>query len=65
MHGFDTFIPRFVTQVQGTRIVVTRELISKVLLIPRVLHPDYPTCQRLRTVSKDILLSLFYETPSS
>ena len=28
-------------------------------------HPDYPGCPRLRTMSKDELLSLFYETPSS
>ena len=65
MHGFDTSIPRFVTQVRGICIVVTSELISEVLHVPRVLHPDYPECQRLRTVSKDELFSLFCETPSS
>ena len=55
----------FVTQIQGTCIVVTPELISKVLIILRVSHPDYPACPHLRTVSKDELLSLFCETPSS
>ena len=30
----------------------------------RVTHPDYPTGKHLRTVSKDKLLSHFYETPS-
>ena len=29
------------------------------------MHPDYPGCDRLRTVSKDELSSLFCETPSS
>jgi len=65
MHGFDISIPRFVTQVQGTRIVLTPELISNVLHILRVSHPNYPLCPCLRTMSKDELLSLFCETPSS
>ena len=29
------------------------------------MHPDYPGCECLRTVSKDELASLFCETPSS
>ena len=65
MHNFDTSIPRFVTQVQGTHIVVTSKIVSEILHILRVSHPDYPTCPRLRTMSNDELLSLFYETPSS
>ena len=65
MHGFDTFIPRFVTQVRGTRIVVTPKLISNVLHVLRVSHLDYSRCLCLRTVSKDELLSLFCETTSS
>ena len=64
MHGFDYFIPQFVTRVRGIRIVVTSDLISEVLHIPRVAHPEYPGCNRLRTVSKDELSSLFCETPS-
>ena len=47
------------------RIVVTPDLISEVLHVPRVAHPDYLDCDRLRTVSKDEHSSLFYETPSS
>ena len=35
------------------------------LHVPRVAHPDYLDCDRLRTVSKDEHSSLFYETPSS
>ena len=65
MHRFDSSIPRFLTSVRGIRIVVTPELISDVLHVPRVSHPDYPGCPRLRTVSKDKLMSLFYKTPSS
>ena len=38
---------------------------SEVLHGPRVVHPDYLGCERLRTVSKDKLSSLFFETPSS
>ena len=65
MHRFDTSIPQFVTCIRGTCIVVTLDLISEVLHAPKVVHPDYPSCDRLRTVSKDELSPLFYETPSS
>ena len=65
MHGFDYSIPHFITRVQGMRIIVTSDLISEVLHIPRVKFADYPGCNRLRTVSKDELMSLFCETPSS
>ena len=64
MHGFNTSIPRFVTQVRGTRIVITPDIISEILHVPWVSHPDYPTCPCLRTVSKDELLFLFCETHS-
>ena len=62
---FRCSIPQFVTQIQGTSIVVTLEIISEILHVPRVLHPDYAACPRLRIVSKDELRSLFSETPSS
>ena len=65
LHGFDTSIPQFVTCVRGMRIVVTPNLIFEVLHVPRVAHHDYLGCDRPRTVSKDELISLFYETPSS
>ena len=51
--------------IKGTRIVVTLDLVSEILHIPQVAHPNYPPCQRLRTVSKDEFLSLFFETPST
>ena len=64
MHGFDTSIPRFATQIRGTRIVVTLEIVFEILHIQWVLYPNYLACLCLRTVSKDELLSLFCETPS-
>ena len=39
-------------------------LVSEILHVSQVAHPDYPAYQRLRTVSKDELLSHFCETPS-
>ena len=34
------------------------------LRVPRIEFPDYPSCERLRTVSKDELMSAFCERPS-
>ena len=65
MHGIDTSVPHFFSRVWGTCIVVTPEIVSEVLHVPRVAHPDYPGYERLRTVSKDELSSRFCETPSS
>ena len=64
MHVFDSLIPLFHTRVRGTHIVVTPELVSDVLRVSRVEHPNYPGCERLRTVSKDEMISTFYERPS-
>ena len=58
------FVPLFITHVQGTHIVVTSNIASEVLHVPREKHPDYPSFERLRTVSKDKLISAFYERPS-
>jgi len=65
MHGLDSSVPSFHTRVRGTRIVVTPELVSDVLRVPRVEHPDYPSCERLRTVSKDEMISTFCKCPSN
>ena len=46
-------------------MVVTPEIVSEVLHVPRVAHPDYLSCTRLRTMPKDELASLFRETPLS
>ena len=40
----------------------TPDIVSKVLHVPKVAHPNYPGCDHLRTVSKDELSSLFCET---
>ena len=65
MHKFDYFIPQFITHIRGICMVVTPDIVFKVLHVPRVAHLDYPSYERLRTVSIDELSSLFYETPSS
>ena len=58
MYGFDYSVPHFVTRIRGMRIVVILDIVSEVLHIPKVAHPDYPSYDRLRTVSKDKLSSL-------
>ena len=64
MHGLDSSIPLFHTRIRGTCIVVTPELVSDVPCVLRIEHPDYPSCKRLRTVSKDEMMSAFCERPS-
>ena len=64
MHKFDYSIPHFITRVRGIRMVVTPDLLSKVLHVLRVEFVDYLDCECLRTVSKDEFLSRFCETPS-
>ena len=64
MHRFDLLVPLFITRVRGMRIVVTSELVSDVLYVLRVEHLDYLGCKRLKTVSKDEMISAFYEHPS-
>ena len=65
MHGFDFSIPFFSTCVRGTRIEVTPQLVADVLYVPRVEHLDYSSCERLRTVSKDEMISAFCERPAN
>ena len=64
MHGINTSVTQFDMTLRGIHIVVTSDLVFEILHVPRVAHPDYPTYPRLRTMSKDKLLSHFYETPS-
>ena len=59
MHGIDRLVPLFFTRVRGTRILVTPQLVADVLRVPRIEFPDYPSYERLRTVSKDELMSAF------
>ena len=35
------------------------------LRVPRIEFPDYPSCERLRTASKDELMTTFYKRPSN
>ena len=46
------------------RIPITPQLVADVLRVPRIEFPDYPNCERLRTVSRDKLMSTFLERPS-
>ena len=64
IHGIDTSVPQFATRFRGTRIVVTSDLVAKVLRVPKVAHPNYPGCDRLWTVSRDEPISHFCGTPS-
>ena len=59
MHEFDFSIPLFITRVQGTCIVVTTDIVSDVLHVPKVEHLDYPGCDHLKIMSKDELISAF------
>ena len=46
-------------------LLLLPQLIVDMLRVLRVEHPDYPRCERLRTVSKDKMISAFYERPSN
>ena len=58
-HAWTRFFSTSHTSVRGTLIVVTSELVSDVLHVPRVKHPDYPGCEHQRTMSKDEMISAF------
>ena len=59
MHRIDSSVPLFHTRIRGTRIVITPQLVIDVLHVPRVEYLDYLGCERLRTVSKDEMISAF------
>ena len=65
MHRIDHSIPLFFIRVRGTHIPITPQLVANVLRVPRIEFPDYPSCQCLRTVSRDELLSSFCERPTA
>ena len=65
MHKINRSIPLFFTRIQGTRILVTPQLVVDVLHVPRIEFPDYPNCEHLRTMSRDELMSSFYECPAA
>ena len=63
MHEFDYLVPHFITHVRDTHIAVTLQIVADVLRVPKVEFPDYPSCERLKTVSKDELKSTFCVHP--
>ena len=65
MHRIDHSAPLFFTCVQGTCILVTPQLVADVLHVPRIEFPDYPSYERLRTMSRDELMSSFCERPTA
>ena len=44
--------------------MVTPDIVSDLLHVPSVAHPDYHGCDHLKTMSKDELISAFCEHPS-
>ena len=61
MHGLDSSVPFFHTRIRGKHIVVTPQLVADVLHVSRVEYLDYPRYERLRTVSKEEMISVFCE----
>ena len=64
MHEIDYSVPLFFSHVRGTLIPITPQLVTDVLRVPRIEFLDYPSCECLRTVSKDELMATFCERPS-
>ena len=65
MHRIDRSVPLFFTRVRSTRIPITPQLVADVLRVPKIEFPDYSGYERLRTVSRDELMSAFYERPTT
>ena len=65
MHGIDCSVPLFFIRVRGTRIPVTPQLVADMLWVPRIEFSEYPSCERLRTMSRDELMSTFCEHPTA
>ena len=63
-HGIDSSVPLFSTRIRGTPNVVTPPRVADVLHVPKVEHLNYLGCDRLRTMSKDEMISSFCERPS-
>ena len=65
MHDIDHSVPLFFTRVRGMRIPVTPQLVANVLQVPRIKFLSYPGCERLRTMSRDELMSAFCKRPTT
>ena len=64
MHGIDRSVPLFFTCVRGTRIPITPQLVTDVHRVSRIEFPNYPSCERLRIVSRAELMFSFCERSS-
>ena len=64
MHRVDRSVPFFFTRVRGTRILVTPQLVTDVLRVPRIEFPNYLSYKHLQTMSKDELMVALCEHPS-
>ena len=65
MHGIDCSVPLFFTRVQGMCIPITQQLVADVFQVLRMKFLDYPSYKCLRIVSRDELMSTFYERPTA
>ena len=65
MHGIDCSVPFFFTCVRGMCIPITQQLVVDMLRVPKIEFPNYSGWERLRTVSRDELMSTFCERPSA
>ena len=65
MHEINRSVPFFFTRIRDMRIPVTLQLVADVPHVPRIEFPDYPSCEHLRTVSRDELMSSFCECPTA
>ena len=54
----------YLCHTTGISIPITPQLVTNVLRVPRIEFPDYSSCERLRIVSEDQLMSTFCERPS-
>ena len=61
MHWNNHSVPLFFTRVRDTRIPITPQLVTDVLRVPRIEFPYYLSCEHLRIVSRDELMSAFCE----
>ena len=61
IHAIDTSISHFTMIFKGTSIIVSSELISEALHVPRVVHPTYPSHPHLHSISRDELAIHFSE----
>ena len=64
MHGIDRSVPLLHSRLRYAH-PVTPQLVTDVLRVPRIEFPDYLSCERLRTVSRDELMSAFCERPTA